>query len=220
MLKMYLYLLFLVLVVQGFNYSQPIVINLDIKEFPLIYDQNLQLLFVGHDQKVCVYNLDGKLINSVILNVTLYQMAITQKPSLLITTKVNNDLHEFDFAGRYLRTISICGYNYRNLLYNAKYGYYLIHDLGWIDNLYSFSEQNHLINQTLIDSAYVFGNSYDVGEFTGNILVGSSNILTINDQKINQLTQIHLHPSDSYGIQGSFEIDETVVCIIYDKFYS
>lgn len=220
---MFAIFLLLVGLINSFNYSTPIIIDTGIynQSFIVLYDSNLKLIFVAFNNTVITYDLDGQLVKRVTLNVTINKMVVTFKPSLLITTKLINDLYEYDLNGRYLSTISICGYNYKNRLFlNQKNNnYYLLHDLGWIYNLYSFSAQNKLINRTFISSPDPIDNTFNIGEFTGNMLVGSWYNFSIYDSQINKVAQIKLPWSDNFYINGGFEIDETTVCIFYDEFY-
>lgn len=207
----------------GFHYSTPIVIDTGFydQSFKFLYNSDLQLIFTANQNYVSMYDLNGNLVRTITLDFDISDMMIIKKPAILISVHPHNNLHEYDLNGRYLNFIPICGYNYRSFLIpsDKSNNYYLISDLAWIYNLYSFNKDNNAINETLVDRGIAARSKFYPGYVTGNILAGMSNIFTIYDYELNIIMRVKF-PYPEYDIFKSFELDNDTVCIFYyGKFY-
>lgn len=207
-----------------FNYGKPITIDtgLSDRSYIFIYESDLEMIFTAADRSITVYDLYGRVINFVTLNVTIEKMVITRIPSFLISTPVHNALYEYSFYGQFLRAVSVCGYHYKSKLIIDGWtsDYYLVHDLGWIYDVLSFSSDSVLLNRSFINQASApVANSFNLGYETGNILIGSWNLFSIYDRNMSAVTNMTLPSSDFYWIVGGFEVNESMVCILYDRFY-
>jgi hypothetical protein len=203
-----------------FHYGKPITIDTELvnRSYIFIYESDLEMIFTATDQTITVYDLYGRVINFVTLNMSIESMIITRIPSFLVSGPIYNDLYEYSFYGQFLRKISICGYHHKSKLIFDGWtsDYYVIHNLGWIYDVLSFTSDSALLNHTFINSV---DNSFNLGYETGNILVGAGNVFSIYDRNMTTVTSMKLPYNNAYWIIGGFEVNETTVCIIYDKFY-
>lgn len=170
--------------------------GIDNRSFPFLYDKDLKLVFVAYERNLSMYDLDGQLIKSFLLDVIVSQLAVTKKPSLLITTVNLNDLHEYDLWGQLSQKVKISGYHQSDYLLFDKHNsqYYLIYDLGWIYNMYSFDHNNKIIANIQIDQPDLFRWNFNLGLVTVQLLLSSP--LAI--QTYNQNMEIGLNLSTGH----------------------
>lgn len=134
---------------QCVTYHDPVIINTNIDdEYQIVYNENTQLIFIGYKNIINIYDLNGNKIRIFNVDQPIVSFGVTNNGLLLMTTQPNNTIYIYNTVnGTLIKTIDVCGYNQNNyILVNRITGeFYVVYDIGWIWDLYSFDRNQKLI---------------------------------------------------------------------------
>jgi|SRR5579872_3842736 len=193
------------LLASAYNYTGPIVINNGIRSdsYPVIYDQLNEVIITGYKTTITMYSINGDTRGEFQVPSEIVSIDWMPRQSVLVSTWPNNTIYEFGHNGKLINTIEVCGYNSgtSKIMSNKKTGeFYVIYDLGWIYDVYSFDVNHQIITHMFIDKDSTGRAGFDIGELTGNFLFSSYEYIQVFDRNLQVIMNITILDDDFYPV--------------------
>lgn len=196
------FLNFLICAFACINYSYPIIINTGLNNSYLItYDSDTQLIFIGYNKTITVYNLVGEKVQEFNVKNQISSFGVTNDYLLLMTTQPENNIYAYDVvSGTFINAIIISGKNKQSQIFvNRTTGeFYAVFNYGFIGfwNVYSFDKNHQMIANIYIDRDMTGWGNLAMGDLTGNFMYSTYNTIQSYDKFLNTTINLTLMNDD------------------------